>query len=189
MNEVWKSYIDALSSELLAQSRTANHLKHNVLKGSARESFVRSFLSKFLPESLGVGTGEIFDRRGKRSRQIDVIVYDKTFPIPSIGDGLRLFPIDSVVATIEVKSNLDQTALDEALVNCVSVTRMGYAGKRQSGPFSMQSSQSLPSNPSPRLVGTSCIRGLTSLRFLATRRTTLRLPSQQLNGFQEAPPT
>jgi len=125
---VWKYYVDTLSKALLAQSDKARLLQHRGLAGSARETYVNEFLRRMLPESLGLGTGEIFDRSGTRSRQMDVIVYDRGFPIPQIDNRLSLFPIESVVAAIEVKPNLDQSILFDALEKCLSVTRMRVVG-------------------------------------------------------------
>lgn len=129
MHQVWKDYIDRLSASLLEESRKASLFEHKGLIGEVRESFVKEFLSQFLPEVFGIGKGELFDREGKRSPQMDVVIYDKSFPIPNIG-GIRLFPIDSVVAVIEVKSNLNAHTLIDDMMKCAQVCAMGVRAIR-----------------------------------------------------------
>ncbi|RIK78445.1 hypothetical protein DCC62_07585 [candidate division KSB1 bacterium] len=121
MNKNWFEFITGYAQILKAGYQLAGQFEHNTLVGDVREYFVSMFLSKILPDAMGVGSGEIIDRNGNRSKQIDVIIYNKNFPVLKVMGGKSIFPIESVVATIEVKSTLDGK-LVEALDNCKSVT-------------------------------------------------------------------
>lgn len=124
LNSIWLESIEAQAAVLRAKSAAAAVLNHAGEKGGARESFFAEFLTQFLPQSVGVGRGEVFDREGNRSKQIDVVVYDRRFAIPNVQGETKLYPVESVIATIEVKSALNSTSAVDALANCLSVATL-----------------------------------------------------------------
>jgi hypothetical protein len=69
---------------------------------------------------------------GKRSQQIDVVLYDPRFPIMEFDKGIGLYPIEGVICTIEVKSILEGDKFIAALENCHSVHELGIAVPLQS---------------------------------------------------------
>ncbi len=82
-----------------------------------REAFVREFLTENLSGFWGVGTGEIFhaDASDQETRnQIDVIIHNKRYPKLPLSVGIDLFLIETVSATIEVKSRLTKHDLTNA---------------------------------------------------------------------------
>ncbi|XRG77040.1 DUF6602 domain-containing protein [Rossellomorea sp. GAMAL-10_SWC] len=81
--------------------------------GVYREQIVRSFLKKLIPTNLEIGTGFIINDKSEVSTQCDVIVFDKVNT--PLQDDVPFYPIETVVAIGEVKSNLDTTGLKEAL--------------------------------------------------------------------------
>ena len=106
----------------LSRSKAAKELKHPGLRGRAREIFVKDILYPFLNTTLGVCTGIVVDSEGNSSRQIDIIIYDKTL-IPSLmltGEE-GIVPYESVLATIEVKSKLTKKELEKAVNNARSL--------------------------------------------------------------------
>ncbi|MDM8323610.1 hypothetical protein QUW48_08705 [Bifidobacterium pullorum] len=83
--------------------------------GAYRERIVAQFIEPFLPGRLSVGTGFIVTPSRQISTQCDVVVYDREHS-PHIEEmGQRFFPIESVVAVIEVKSKLNGPQLSKAL--------------------------------------------------------------------------
>ncbi|GBH27895.1 hypothetical protein BvRS1_49440 [Burkholderia vietnamiensis] len=77
-----------------------------------REILVRELLAPILPPSSGIGHGEIVDSYGNHSTQQDVVVYDKSIVPPVLLDASTgIFPIESVIYTIEVKSKIDAQQL------------------------------------------------------------------------------
>lgn len=95
---------------------------HSGLKGRAREIFARDLLTPFLSPNIGACTGIVVDSSGGTSNQIDIIIYDKTL-IPSLmftGEE-GIVPIESVLATVEVKSHLTRDELRKSIQNAHSI--------------------------------------------------------------------
>ena len=97
---------------------------HYSILGDARESFIRDILEKFLPSSIAIGSGQIIDQYGGRSKQIDIIIYRREFPILKTFGAADVYLIEGVLATIEVKSMLDKDNLIMALENSKSVKKL-----------------------------------------------------------------
>lgn len=118
----WATFI---ASSLRADSELVSAIAtHGGEIGSAREEIIRQVLFKILPPQFEIGTGEIIDSGGARSKQIDIVIARKDFPALALPSGAKIFLIESVLATIEVKSTLTKQSLHEALDNCASVARL-----------------------------------------------------------------
>lgn len=82
-------------------------VKQDGEKGAFREFFVTQLIRPFMPPHFGIGSGIVMDYYERQSRQSDVIIYDRRLLPPILLAGDRgIFPIDSVLAVIEVKSCL-----------------------------------------------------------------------------------
>lgn len=124
-SSVLDDWANAIQGLLKAGYKVASSATtHGILLGDAREVMIREALMKFLPSSLVIGTGQVVDGNGKRSAQIDIIIYRSDFPIFRTLGLSDVFMLEGVVATIEVKSNLSKQKLKEALENCVSIKRL-----------------------------------------------------------------
>jgi hypothetical protein len=66
----------AAAEMTLSLARTRTALSHSLSKGEAAEETVRKFFARYLPPSLGVTKGQVIDSLGRRTKQLDVIVYD-----------------------------------------------------------------------------------------------------------------
>ena len=76
-------------------------------KGFERELFVSGLLSQVFPSHYRFASGDIVDRQGQSSGQVDIVLeYPSGFSFPVYPDGPRLFLAESVACVIEVKSNL-----------------------------------------------------------------------------------
>lgn len=76
-------------------------------KGAFREFFVAQLIRPFVPPHFGIGSGIVMDFYERQSKQSDVIIYDHRLLPPILLAGDRgIFPVDSVLAVIEVKSCL-----------------------------------------------------------------------------------
>jgi len=80
----------------------------NTSKGRERESFINRFLCEVFPTPFRFGSGDITDKSGQRSGQMDVVVeYPFTPSLPLVGpDSTRLYLAEGVAAVIEVKSDV-----------------------------------------------------------------------------------
>lgn len=91
-------------------------LNHQGQKGGFREQFVKSLLSSLLPHHYGIGSGIVVDYLGKQSPQVDLVIYDRRKMPPLLErDGHGVYPMDSVLRVIEVKSTIDKPAIDQFL--------------------------------------------------------------------------
>ncbi len=82
-------------------------IEHEGEKGIFRELFVTQLIHPLLPMQFEIGSGIVMDKDRKQSRQCDVIIYDRRLLPPILVAGGRgIFPIDSVLAVLEVKSCL-----------------------------------------------------------------------------------
>ncbi|WP_460318082.1 DUF6602 domain-containing protein [Pseudomonas ogarae] len=89
-------------------------LDHNGEKGSLRETFVKELIQLFLPVQFGIGSGVIIDLWGRQSPQVDLLIYDKRTMPPILEiDGRGIYPIDSVLRVLEVKSGVDDRGLKQ----------------------------------------------------------------------------
>ncbi len=96
--------------------KISTQVPHMGVRGGAREDSVRRFLTDYLPERIGVGTGIIIDHAGQTGPQTDVVLYDRlSTPVFKVSDTVRMFPAETVIQTIEVKSTLTKTELGDAL--------------------------------------------------------------------------
>jgi hypothetical protein len=73
--------------------------------GEWKETVLRSVLRRHLPPSIGVGRGFIVGERAP-STQIDVLLYDTTYPLLHQDGDLVFVVPDAVRAIIEVKATL-----------------------------------------------------------------------------------
>lgn len=119
--ETVKEWYDRLETAALAKAEIAGLLGHRTSIGKAREVLVEDVLKTFLPDAIGYGSGEVLHKSGMRSKQIDVILYDRRFPRFELPGAPGVYLAEGVIAAIEVKSVLDAPAFRAALDNCASV--------------------------------------------------------------------
>jgi hypothetical protein len=81
-----------------------------------------------LPKKFSIGTGFIVTSTGKKSSQIDIVLYDEQVnaPISLVGD-IGIFPLECVYATIEVKSSLTSESLSQTARSIGKVRKFKHA--------------------------------------------------------------
>jgi len=100
----------------IAQARAAAKITHKGVKGAVLEILLSKLFRPLLPADIGIGTGQIIDAYGNTpSPQIDIVIYNKAILPPIlIDESVGLFPIESVLYTIEVKTKLNSRELKTA---------------------------------------------------------------------------
>lgn len=109
--------MDAREDVLVATSKIPANSGHSLHKGTPREAFIREFLESHLPSDVAIGTGEIIDassKPGQQRNQFDIVIYRKSYPKLDFGGGIAGFLIESVIATVEVKSTLTEVDVLQA---------------------------------------------------------------------------
>lgn len=89
--------------------------KHGDMKGYGREALTEEFLKSHLSDQIDFLTGEIVDTEDIKSGQIDIILQSKKSPKIPLWGNIHLSYADSVIAAIEVKSNLTTQHLNISL--------------------------------------------------------------------------
>lgn len=113
-----QSYFADVENVLLALSRVAGQAGHSVIKGSAREYFVKDFLAKNISPLWTVGSGEIIHRDTKPTEtrnQVDAVIYNSQMPRFEYQPGVAAFMVEGVSAFIEVKTKLTKEHLRKAI--------------------------------------------------------------------------
>lgn len=110
--------MDAVERSLVSISKVPSNAGHTLHKGTPREAFIKEFLEGHLSSDVAIGAGEIIDAssapRSQRN-QFDIVIYKRSFPKLNFGGGVSGFLIESVVATIEVKSILNEAAIEQSV--------------------------------------------------------------------------
>jgi hypothetical protein len=120
-----RQYFTAIIKSAIGKSDAVSNLKHNLTKGVLRECIVSDILSEILPSQFGIGSGIIVNGDGDQSNQTDIIIYDSRILSPFIQKyNLGLYPIESVIAAIEVKTRLSKKDIEKTNGDAQKIHRM-----------------------------------------------------------------
>lgn len=111
--------------------RSTRVQRHHPTSGGIRETGIRDFLRKLLPDRYYVGTGFAFDAHDQFSSQLDVVIAAQP---PLLGvfeqDGLCVLPCETVLAAIEVKRTLTSGEVAKVVNNAASVRALRPYGNQ-----------------------------------------------------------
>ncbi|WP_333835478.1 DUF6602 domain-containing protein [Acinetobacter schindleri] len=112
-----------ISKKMKIDFELSAEYEHHGVRGDYREDRLKEFLKKGkLPEVFGISSGEIISQYSQVSKQMDAIIYDTSKSIIfEASESTKIFPIESVLGIIEVKSQLSKTKLIEGLENIKSL--------------------------------------------------------------------
>lgn len=100
-------------------------ISHPLKSGEAREHALRKIFQKYLSQRVGIDQGFVIDAQGKESKQIDIIIHDKTVATVFEVSATKYFPCEIVLAVGEVKSDINSKKnLDDALDKIKSVKEL-----------------------------------------------------------------
>lgn len=116
-----EAFHKSINEELiLVKDRVKNLIdidtNHHGEDGNYREAILRNVIKRFLPNNISIGTGFVVAKKRnefKRTSQIDIIIYDNTYPVLfKEGDFIITTP-KNVKAIIEVKTTIINSRTDE----------------------------------------------------------------------------
>ena len=111
--------------QLSSALRAAFEIEHHGAKGEGREEALAAGIRPFIPRRFDLSTGEVVNSTGGRSQQQDLIVSDSYLGTPFISQGrIGVHPVESVVATVQVKSWLDSSEARSGVRNLASVKQL-----------------------------------------------------------------
>lgn len=120
LEHYFRSIYNKLEADALLFNRK---LPHAGLAGSENEKVLSSLLRDFLPIKFGIETGGIIiDRHGRVSKQCDIVIFDAESP----KFFHKVFAIETVYATIEVKKTLSSQEASKALKNIRSIFELDF---------------------------------------------------------------
>ncbi|GIO70405.1 DUF6602 domain-containing protein [Paenibacillus cookii] len=100
----------------------SSQIEHKGERGTSREEIFSTYFRKYIPLKYEFSRGAIIDLSGRQSKQQDLIIHDTlSSPILMNMDSTKIIPIESVFATIEIKSSLNKSRLNECVENIKSV--------------------------------------------------------------------
>ena len=110
-----QKHASAAVKSLIERVHSLSEREHRLAKDKLRALFVTNILEAFLPSQFGVGSGFILNEGGDQSDPVDIIIYDNRILPPFIQQqNIGVYPAESVIATISVKSWLRKTDLISA---------------------------------------------------------------------------
>ena len=118
METIASKYMERIAKEMRLKSESIRRdfATHHLSAGANREELVKNFLEGHLPKRFGVSTGLILSHDGEFSKQADLVVVDDQNNAPLYPDGSsKIWPVESVYALIEVKTNLNPRDLEDAV--------------------------------------------------------------------------
>ena len=127
MNPTYRSILVSRVAAAMGAARAVATLTHQGVKGSVREVLIRELFRPLLPSDLGIGTGQIATSSGDLSPQQDVVIYDRRILPPVLFEAvLGVFPVESVLATVEVKTTLTATEITSAHASATAIRGYSY---------------------------------------------------------------
>ena len=122
LNNLFESTQQKMIAEL---SGIRQAVDHGSTLGDETEFAWLKFLSKMLPNRYDVSDGFVVDADGRRSDQIDVIVFDRQYSPPLFQvEKVQYVPAEAVYAVFEVKQKIDAENLKAASAKAASVRRL-----------------------------------------------------------------
>lgn len=114
---------EEISAKMKGDFNISAQFKHHGNRGGYREDSLKKFLTNGkLPDIFGIASGEIISQYSQVSKQMDAIIYDKSKSIIfEASESTKIFPIESILGSIEIKSQLSKTKLIEGLENIKSL--------------------------------------------------------------------
>lgn len=89
---------------------------HNQEYGVYREKICKEFIKFFIPQNYMISDGFIINNNDEVSHQCDIIIYDRNFtPLLQSENKQRFFPVETIAAIGEIKSNVTFAELKIAL--------------------------------------------------------------------------
>lgn len=122
-----EEHFNAIEKVLLFKSKIAKNAGHTLHKGNARENFIKEFLEDHIASTIKIGTGEIIDCNSRADvirNQIDIVLYNASFPKINYAKDVDAFLVESVNTTIEVKSKLSKEELKKAIIAANNIKKL-----------------------------------------------------------------
>lgn len=127
MNDIYHRLTLSRVAAAVGAAIAVKSLEHPGVKGQLREIVIRDLLRPLLPADIGLGTGIVVTSTNQQSGQQDVVMFDRHILPPILWEGSSgIFPVESVLYSIEIKSTLTSTELRKAHENASQLETLEY---------------------------------------------------------------
>lgn len=117
VEEYWAGVLQRLDAEVHVFAQLVTHEGE---RGRENEAVIARVLEALVPQRYGIGSGLLIDTANHYSRQTDIVVYDQSDEPAVLAQTTQLlFPIESVLACIEVKT----TPRADDVTDCLAKAR------------------------------------------------------------------
>jgi hypothetical protein len=124
---LYREIFRARVKSAVAMANAVQEIPHPGMLGEIREILVRELFQPLLPSDIGVGTGQLIDSHNNVSPQTDIILFDRSLAPPMmLSESMGLFPIESCLYVIEIKSKLTAAELQKSHQSALAITRLTY---------------------------------------------------------------
>ena len=170
-----------VQKEMLAQLSTGTMFEHPSAAGTASEQCWLQLFERYLPQRYRAAPAFVIDSRGRRSRQIDLAIFDNLYsPLLFPHDSGLHVPAESVYAVFEIKPFFSGHHIRYAAEKAASVRAL----KRTSVRLIAGGKKHAPIPPQPILAGLlATTSDWPAAAFEKSLRATLKLlkPSERLD--------
>ncbi|MGI5848997.1 MAG: DUF6602 domain-containing protein [Christensenellales bacterium] len=120
----WYDNILKKLNVLLEQEDAISHPRH---RGDAREEELIKIIKDILPTSFTITKGYAINSLTNRSLEQDCMICKKEYYTKFVSTStISYIPIESVLASIEIKSSLSTEELRKSIINCASLKALMY---------------------------------------------------------------
>jgi hypothetical protein len=128
MTSAYENILRTRVSAAVEMARAVNKIPHAETRGKIREILFSELLRPLLPPNIGIGTGQVIDRLGNMSTQMDFILFDRSIAPPLMIDStLGLYPLDCSLYVIEIKTKLNKKELWRSHKNALQLQKLVYS--------------------------------------------------------------
>jgi len=122
----WYQNIVNSLKQIKEKSKNIKHPRH---LGDFLEDEISKIIIDLLPQQYSVEKGFVLNNFSAVSQEQDLLVIDGSLGSSICKtDQIGYYPVESVIASIEIKSNLNLQELRKCLVSCVSVKKLYHSG-------------------------------------------------------------
>lgn len=124
---VYRELVQSRTAAAIGAAKSLSQIGHSGLKGRMREIVIRDLLRPLLPIDVGLGTGIIITVDHRQSSEQDVVLFDRRILPPILLEQSNgVFPIESFLFSIEVKSVLTSTELRASHQKALELDQFPY---------------------------------------------------------------
>lgn len=127
INPLSQKYFESYAKEIQSKFQRIRELTtHPNASGDYHEEILRSILRNFLTDRFSVKTGFVYKDTESVSKQVDILIIDENTPATYLfkDEQFAIVTPESVVAAIEVKTDMGAKSFKDAVLNLYSVKEL-----------------------------------------------------------------